>query len=77
MRQMRRRFVVCSAVPVGLVAVRKHPGVETPGYFHVVPAGTSGGGRVALSAIRNSQFEMVRAFFPVFILGWTMGAIDG
>ena len=24
MRQMRRRFVVCSAVPVGLVAVRKH-----------------------------------------------------
>ena len=31
-------------------------------------------GLVALSAIRNSQFEMVRASFPVFILGWTMGA---
>ncbi len=31
-------------------------------------------GRVALSAIRNSQFQMVRASFPVFILGWTVGA---
>ena len=30
-------------------------------------------GRVARSAIRNSQFEMVRASFPVFILGWTIG----
>ena len=30
--------------------------------------------RVALSAIRNSQFEIVRASFPVFILGWTIGA---
>ena len=32
------------------------------------------GGLVALSAIRHSQFEMVRASFPVFILGWTIGA---
>ncbi len=32
-------------------------------------------GLVARSAIRNSQFEMVRASFPVFILGWTIGAI--
>ena len=30
-------------------------------------------GRVARSAIRNSQFVMVRASFPVFILGWTIG----
>jgi hypothetical protein len=28
-------------------------------------------------ALRNSQFEMVRASFPVFILGWTFGAIGG
>ena len=26
---------------MGLVAVRKHPGVETPGYFRVVPSGTA------------------------------------
>ena len=32
--------------------------------------------RIALSAIRNSQFEIVRASFPVFILGWTIGAIQ-
>ena len=32
-------------------------------------------GLVALSAIPNSQFEMVRASFPVFILRWTIGAI--
>ena len=55
---------------------RRIPGVETPGYCRVVPAGTSAGGLVARSAIRNSQFEMVRASFPGFILGWTVGAFD-
>jgi len=27
-----------------MVAVRKHPGVETPGYYRVVPAGTGRAG---------------------------------
>ena len=33
------------------------------------------GSRSPQFAIRNSQFEIVRASFPVFILGWTFGAI--
>jgi hypothetical protein len=40
-----------SAVPVGLVAVRKHPGVETPGYFRVVPSGTAD--RLQVAAVRK------------------------
>lgn len=32
-----------SAVPSGLVAKNNHPGVKTPGYYRVVPAGTKNG----------------------------------
>ena len=38
-----------SAVPMGLEAVRKHPGVSTPGYFRIVPFGTAG--RVQVMAV--------------------------
>jgi len=36
---MAETMSIRSAVPVGLVAVRQHPGVETPGYCRVVPLG--------------------------------------
>ena len=33
-----------SAVPAGLMAIPNFPGVETPGYFQVVPLGRGDGG---------------------------------
>ena len=66
---MRRPCAARSAVPAGLVvAVRKHPGVETPGYCRVVPLGRAmaDGGRELRNlqfGIRNSQSEIVTALF--------------
>jgi hypothetical protein len=44
-----------SAVPVGLVAVRKHPGVETPGYVSGCPVGTKAGARASRVRVRAAR----------------------
>src|SRR5208283_4955948 len=42
------RSVVRSVVPVGLMLVARWPGVETPGYFRIVPMG-----RTKVGALRR------------------------
>ncbi len=55
---------------------RRIPGVETPGYCRVVPLGRA---QQTGRALRNSQCAIrnCHGSFPVFILGWTIGAFGG
>ena len=39
LRKAAAIFAINSAVPMGLMAARKQPGVETPGYCRAVPLG--------------------------------------
>jgi hypothetical protein len=49
-----------SAVPMGLMAVRQHPGVETPGYCRVVPLGRQVVDSEPIQQFNDSRFTMQR-----------------
>jgi hypothetical protein len=46
---------------MGLVAVRKHPGVEMPGYSRFIPLGRTTRGKAAVNAPQSKTIQVFKS----------------